>query len=192
MKNLLRRRGARWAITAVAVVMAASIAGLAMLHGQAAAHELVEAARARWAARGFDAYTLTLRQETRVGVCEQQIETQGERATRAARNSCGQPPNWTVTRLLNWIVELERTPSRCYPSLGSCACQVTANTVVSYDAELGYPRTIVYEWRSRPNLVNPAYWRMLTDRTFPGCSNIQGSGPGGTLVMNVGLTPHGP
>lgn len=191
MRNLLRRQSIRWALAAGIAVMALSCAGVALLRGpEAAANESVDAARARWESRGFDAYTLTLRQETRDGICDQQIETRGEQAVRATRNSCGQPPSWTVTRLLNWIVELERSPSVCYPSPGNCACQVTARTNVSYDGVLGYPRTIVYEWRSQPNLVNPAYWRMLTDRTFPGCSNIQGSGTGGTLVVNIGLEPE--
>lgn len=190
MKNLLRRKGVRWLLAGIIATLLISCTGLAMMRSSADAHDSVELARTRWAARGFDAYTLTLHQETRTGICDQQIETQGEQATRAVRNSCGQLPNWTVTRLLNWIVELERTPSRCYPSPGSCACQVTANTTVSYDSELGYPRQIIYEWRSQANPMNPAYWRMLTDKTFPGCSNIQGSGPGGTLVMNVGLTPQ--
>ncbi|MBX0330408.1 hypothetical protein K2Z83_22360 [Oscillochloris sp. ZM17-4] len=190
MRNLLNRRGVRWLLAVGIVAVLASCVGVLLLRRPAAAHDSVEMARARWAGRGFDAYTLTLRQETRDGVCDQRIETQGERATRAARNSCGQPPNWTVTRLLNWIVELERTPSRCYPGPSACACQVMASTMVSYDSALGYPRTITYEWRSRPNLINPAYWRMLTDKTFPGCSNIQGSGTGGALVVNVRLEPE--
>jgi hypothetical protein len=167
-----------------------SCAGLTMLRGPAAAGESVDQARARWAARGFDAYTLSLRQETRVGVCDQEIEARGEQAVQATRNTCGQPPNWTVTRLLNWIVELEREPSHCYPSPGSCACQITASTMVTYDSQIGYPRQIVYEWRSRPNLINPDFWRLLSDKTFPGCSNIQGSGTGGTMIVNVGLTPE--
>lgn len=175
------------AIVALVAICAAAL----LLHGpEAAANESVEAARARWEARNFDAYTLTLRQETRDGICEQQIATRGEQAVQASHNSCGQPPSWTVTRLLNWIVELERAPSVCYPSPKDCACQVTARTSVSYDETLGYPRTIVYEWRSRANLLNSAYWRLLTDRTFPGCANIQGSGPGGTLVVNIGLAPE--
>jgi hypothetical protein len=190
MKNLLNRRGVRWLLAGGIAALLVSCVGLAMLRSPAVAHESVDAARARWAARGFDAYTLNVRQETRVGICDQQIETRGEKAVGALRNSCGQPPSWTVTRLLNWIVELERTPSHCYPSPNSCACQITATTMVTYDSQLGYPRTISYEWRSRPNLMNPDYWRILTDKTFPGCSNIQGSGTGGTMVVNVGLTPE--
>lgn len=149
----------------------------------------VEAARALWATRPFDSYNLALTQQSRASSCDQIILTAGEQAVQALRNTCGQPPTWTVTRLLNWIVELERTPSRCYPGPNSCACQATATTMVTYDSALGFPRQIVYEWRSRPNLVNPAYWRLLFDKTFPGCSNIQASGTGGTLVVNVSLDP---
>lgn len=190
MKNLLNRRGMRWLLASGITALLVSCVGLLLLRDSAVAQDSVELAKTRWAARNFDAYTLMLRQETRNKICDQQIEARGEQVVLAVHNSCGQPPTWTVTRLLNWIVELEREPSRCYPSTADCACQVMMNTHVTYDSQLGYPRQIIYEWHSQPNLLNPSYWRMLTDKTFPGCSNIQGSGPGGTLVVNVGLTPE--
>lgn len=161
--------------------------GTALLYNTVAARSGLANARARWETRQFAEYRLLIQQQTSTRLCEQELIAHGELDTEAIRNSCGQPPTWTVTRLFNWIGELERSPVRCYPGPALCICQATARVQVSYDEALGYPRAINYEWRRRPNYIQPAYWRSLGDQSFPGCENIEA---GGELLMRVGLEPE--
>lgn len=151
------------------------------------AQQSLAQARARWETRPFSAYQLQIGQETRTRQCAQHILARDERTTEAQHNSCGQPPTWTVTRLFNWIAELERSPVRCYPGPARCACRAKAQVDVTYDPVLGYPQAVVYEWRRGPNYFSAAYWQSLTDQSFPGCENIEA---GGTLVMYVSLEPE--
>jgi hypothetical protein len=141
-------------------------------------------AKARWEAGALPNYRLRITQQRSRGACDQEMVAQSDVVT-ALQNSCGQPANWTVPRLFNWISELERTPKRCYPGPSRCACQGTISTSVRYDEQLGFPSEIVYEWRKRPNFVHPAYWRSLFDRSFPGCDQ---DGAEGTIIVNVTLT----
>jgi Family of unknown function (DUF6174) len=168
----------------IAGALALTIAGLLLWRSMGNAGERLDAARALWAGRPFQSYQIALFHQTNLGICEQEIVAQDERQTQALRNTCGQPPSWTVTKLFNWINELQNTPTRCYPDQIMCACQIRTSTVVTYDPELGYPQRIVYEWRKQPNLTNLDYWRSLTDQSFPGCDK---DGTGGPVIVNITL-----
>ncbi|NTU81238.1 MAG: hypothetical protein HGA45_17955 [Chloroflexales bacterium] len=190
----LRRGRWRWAAGVGALALLLSLAALPALREPAAAQTSLAEARGRWASQPAAGYRLKLTRTTASKgdsqICQQEIEVLDEQVAREVSNGCGQPATWTVTRLFNWVAELEREPSRCYPSASTCACQATTTTRVVYDTVLGFPSEVIYEWRSRPNLMNPAYWRILLDKTFPGCSNIQGSGSGGVLAIKVSLAPE--
>ncbi len=172
----------RLAIVAMATVLALGVAALLLRPAQAESG-LAEA-RARWEAGALPSYRLRITRQMAGGACNQEMIARGDAVTEL-QNSCRQPTNWTVSRLFNWVAELERQPTRCYPGPSRCACQGTAVTTVRYDEALGFPREIVYEWRKRPNLAHPAYWQSLFDRSFAGCSAEDGDAP---VVVNVALT----
>jgi hypothetical protein len=172
----------RWIIVGAVIMLGLLVAALATLRPAQAQSGLAEA-RARWGVGGPASYRLRLTQQTNRGACDQEMLTEAERAT-PLRNSCGQPANWTVPRLFNWIAELERNQSSCYPDPSMCACRGSTTTTVRYDATLGFPREIVYEWRKQPNPTNVDYWRSLFDRSFPGCNR---DGRGGPVMVSVTL-----
>lgn len=177
-----RQRRVLWATAGGVVALVA-----ALLLWPAQAGSGLDEARARWNGRPFQAYRIALTQETRRGSCDQEIVADDERAGRGLSNTCGQPATWTVTRLFNWIAELERSPNECFPDPNMCACQARTYTSVAYDPALGYPTEIVYEWRKQPNLGRAAYWRSLFDQSFPGCNK---DGTGGPVVVRIALTPE--
>jgi hypothetical protein len=181
-----RRRRFYW-ISGLLLLLISSVGVLFVLSGPVVARNGLALARERWEMRQFADYRLQIQQQTSTRICEQELIARGERAAETIRNSCGQPPTWTVSRLFNWIDELERAPVRCYPGPARCICQATARVQVIYDEELGYPQAIAYEWRRRPNYIQPAYWQSLRDRSFPGCENIEA---GGALLVRVNLEPE--
>lgn len=171
----------------LAVGTLALLAGLglfAALRLPAAARSGLAEARRLWAANGMNTYRLRITQETRMGRCEQEIVTRDGRAETLS-NTCGMPASWTVPRLFSWIEELERDTANCYPDPSMCACRSAMTTAVHYDETMGYPREVVYEWHKQPNLPNPAYWRSLLDRSFPGCDK---DGRGGPVIFAISLT----
>jgi hypothetical protein len=181
----MKRR--RWlVISGIVVAGILALAGLTLALRPARAQSGLAEARVRWEAAGPGAYRLRLTQQTNRGACDQEMLTR-DGSAEAVRNTCGQPANWTVPRLFNWIEELENDPVQCFPDTKMCACQGATTTSVRYDTQLGYPLEIVYEWRKRPNFGNPAYWRSLFDQSFPGCDK---DGRGGPVVVGVSLVPE--
>lgn len=179
------KRGIRRAFILGAVALLLSLVAMALfLRQPARAENGLAEARARWEDAGPASYRLRLTQQTSTSACDQEMVTR-DGVAEPVRNTCGQPATWTVPRLFNWIAELERETNRCYPDPSMCACQGSVSTRVRYDEQFGFPREIVYEWRKRPNLVNPDYWRSLFDQSFPGCNR---DGRGGQVVVNVSLT----
>lgn len=180
------RKRVAWFLAGAALVLALIVVALALRNEPVAVDSALAEARARWAGRAFSDYQITLLRNTNGVICQQEIEAQDEQVTRVISNACGQPATWTVSRLHDWIGQLEQTPSRCFPGPGFCACQAAPRTVVNYHPELGYPTEILYEWSMGPNWANADYWRSLLDQAFPGCSR---QGFGGPLVVNVRLAP---
>lgn len=176
----------RWLIAGVLALLVL-LSALVLLRGQVGAASRVDEARSTWAAQGIAGYRLALTRNSSGTICQQEIEARDEQVARIVSNNCGQPASWTVTRLLDWVAELERTPSRCFPGRSFCPCQAFPRTSVRYDTQLGYPAEIQYEWAMGPNWSNPDYWRSLTDRSFAGCNR---QGFGGPLLVNVRLSPE--
>lgn len=184
----LRRGRWLWVAAVGALALLLSLAALLTTRQPAAAQVTLIEARERWASQPVAAYRLTLTRKTSAPGnsqnCQQEVEVLAEQVTRALSNDCGQPADWTVTRLFDWIAELELQGGRCYPGPARCACQGSIVTSVRYDEALGYPREILYTWRKSPNLMNPAFWSTVLDRSFVGCDRDD---LGGEVVYTVSL-----
>ena len=179
----LRHGRRRWVLVGT-VALVLSLVAVLVLRQPASARSGLAEARRLWAAQGLVSYRLKVTQLTPAGSCEQEMLTSDGRATPLA-NSCGVPATWTVPRLFSWIEELEREDANCYPDSTMCACRGAMSSTITYDAALGYPREVVYEWHKRPNLLNAAYWRSLFDRSFPGCDK---DGRGGPVTYTISLS----
>ncbi len=175
----------RWRRASVigALALLLGLGALLALRQPATAAPTLAEARRLWLAQAPPRYKLTITQQTAGGACDQEFLIDGTTAV-ALHDDCRQPVTWTVPRLFSWIAELERERTRCYPDPTMCACRGTIATSVDYDAEQGYPRAIVYEWRKRPNLTSLAYYRSLFDRSFPGCNR---DGTGGAVIYAIAL-----
>lgn len=128
-------------------------------------------AEQRWNARTFANYRIAIRIEYGNNACAQELETNGDRLRRIVANSCR--VSWigatTVARLFE-ISQLLDRPTPCYASMQSCSCYRVLQGSVAYDAQLGYPTTIVYRREVQPNVTNPEYWKRLwSTRRVPTC-----------------------
>jgi len=156
--------------------------------GRPSVRQELARAEQQWSARLAPSYRIVIQQQTRAGVCEQDLEVRDERVRTVYRNQCNQPPIWTVSRLFGWVEQLERPASVCYPSAGQCTCRVSARARVTFDPQLGYPRHISYEWGLRPHWENPHYWQaLLLDDDLARCAN-RARGGGTVEVSVVSLT----
>ncbi len=142
----------------LALVFVALLAGSA---GMSEARGAQMRAEQIWYAQPLDHYRLVIQHRTRTGTCEQDLEIRDDRVQTVYLNQCAQPPSWTVTRLFEWVKQLGRTASLCYPSSMQCTCRVSTFTQVMFDPQMGYPRHIRYEWTLRPNWENLHYWQSL-------------------------------
>jgi hypothetical protein len=129
-------------------------------------------AQARWAARPFTNYRITVRVESSGNICSQELEAAGDRIHRIVANNCRM--SWlslmTVGRLFEISERIEQ-PAPCYPTVQACLCNRVRVGEVSYDAQLGYPTTIAYRREVRPNMTHAEYWkRLLQTGRFPLCS----------------------
>ena len=114
-----------------------------------------------WYAQSHHHYRIVIRQRTRTGVCEQDLEIRNDRVQTVYQNQCAQPPIWTVPRLFSWVKQLGQPAGLCYPSSLQCTCRVSTHLQVLFDPQLGYPRQVLYEWGLRPNSgrLRPAHPR---------------------------------
>lgn len=136
--------------------------------GASGAREKQMYAERLWYAQPRDHYRIVIRQQTRTGICDQDFEIRDDRVQTVYLNQCAQPPVWTVPRLFNWVKQLGRPASLCYPSSLQCTCRVSTHLQVQFDPYAGYPREIRYEWGLRPNWEGLHYWQSLVfggDRT---------------------------
>jgi hypothetical protein len=120
-----------------------------------------------WYAQSRHHYRIVIRQRTRTGVCEQDLEIRNDRVQTVYQNQCAQPPIWTVPRLFSWVRQLGQPAGLCYPSSLQCTCRVSTHLQVLFDPQSGYPRQVLYEWGLRPNWESMDYWQSLvlgTDR----------------------------
>lgn len=119
-------------------------------------------ALARWGARPFRGYRITVQIQRPDAFCLQELEVRGDGTARALRDTCG--TLWfsrlSVARLFEFGSRAVQAPS-CYPSPQLCTCQQLRVGLVRYDQMFGYPTVIDYEGRLRPNLLGLDYWQFL-------------------------------
>jgi len=125
----------------------------------------------RWQARPFTSYRITIRVEYGGNACTQELETEGEQLNRVVANSCR--VSWigmtTVMRLFEVSALLDK-PTPCYTQAQACSCLRVLQQPISYDANQGYPSTIIYQRAVQPNYNDAAYWRRLWQtRRVPNC-----------------------
>jgi hypothetical protein len=128
-------------------------------------------AHARWEARPFSNYQITVQIQRSDTFCLQELEVGGDGAARPLRDTCGS--SWfsrlSVARLFDFGSRADQAPS-CYPSAQLCTCQQLRIGQVKYDQTLGYPVVVDYERRLRPNLLGLDYWQFLWQQhRIPNC-----------------------
>jgi hypothetical protein len=178
----------RWALLGFAAALLAC--ALLALAGGAARESQLLAARARWKARPFASYQLVVQEETRASSCRQEVEIRDEKIERVLQNRCVRLASWTVGNLFTWAEQASDAASRCYPSTVTCVCYKVDRLQASYDAQLGYPRSITHAWSLRLNWAYLGHWKRLW-RTgeLPNCSNVARFGEGHVTISVVSLTP---
>ncbi|MBC8078146.1 MAG: hypothetical protein H7Y32_18860 [Chloroflexales bacterium] len=178
----LARRGALLLIVLCVLPAGVAFAATAPL----ARTPLRLAAQARWSARPFENYRITVRVESQNRACFQEVEIRGARNA-ITRDSCR--TFWlsalSVARLFDLSSRLERPPE-CSPVVQSCACQRLRIGAASFDERLGFPTQVSLQRWVRPNPGHFDFWRQLFEkRALPAC------GASGALVRLtvVALTP---
>lgn len=164
---------------------------LATTSGRPAQREELARARQQWNAQLLNDYRIVIQHQTRTGVCEQDLEVRDGQIHTVHRNQCNQPPNWTVSRLFDWVAQLEQPASICYPSTNQCTCRVSSIVRVSFDPQLGYPKHVRYDWGLRPYWENVQYWQsFLFDDDLTNCANrARGGGTVELSVVSLTLPP---
>lgn len=142
-----------------------------------------------WYAQPRHHYRMVIRQRTRTGVCEQDLEIRDERVQTVHLNQCAQPPIWTVPRLFSWVKQLGHPSGLCYPSSLQCTCRVSAHLEVTFDPQSGYPAQVRYEWGLRPNWENVDYWQSLVFRSDRIDCARRTRGGGAVELTVVAFTP---
>lgn len=144
-----------------------------------------------WYAQPRNHYRIVIRQRTRTGVCEQDLEIRDDRVQMVHLNQCAQPPIWTVPRLFSWVKQLGQPAGLCYPSSLQCTCRVSTHLQVLFDPQSGYPKQVRYEWGLRPNWENLHYWQSLVfDSHGIDCARrARGGGAVELTVVSLTLLP---
>ncbi len=131
------------------------------------------AARARWQARPFSAYrlTLTIYEPGPPGGCQQELVIRDEQVARVIRNACQRYRDpMTVSDLFTSIAA---DPQRITMMSGLDSCQVGSvclrvrEVQVTYDSLLGYPHMLRVTEQNRPNWRHPATWQHLLQHGRP-------------------------
>lgn len=80
----------------------------------------------------------------------------------------------SVSGFFRWIENYPRTLEfRCDPQPGDCAWPVTYHVYASYDAHLGYPRSIELNRTRHPAWFNLQFWRWLVSSgEWQACENL--------------------
>jgi hypothetical protein len=182
-------RRAILAIVALGLLGGAAL-GLFVLLGASDDPAQRATARAQWATRTFSSYQLLIEEETTAGRCEQELRITDEQIRQVSHNSCVRLPTWTISNLFTWADQLEDGRARCFPTNVTCACYTIYTARASYDAQLGYPRTITYRWNLRPNWGYTNHWRRLWERgELPDCQRVSRFAEGYITINVLALTP---
>ncbi len=173
MRSLARLTRISMALCVVlACVLSLQLMGLASVD-RPRGSQWVEA-RARWNAQALDSYYLVVRIEALGNVCVQRLEVRGVWVRRVIENTCD--TLWvepmTVDELFALARDIENIPaSRCTPSPHDCPChRVFTLRRIEYDAEYGFPATILARSEVRFHPTARDFWEYLwEERNLPVC-----------------------
>ncbi|MCS6938632.1 MAG: hypothetical protein RMJ55_11650 [Roseiflexaceae bacterium] len=150
-------------------------------------------ARARWDARSLNSYYIVVRIEALGNVCVQRLEVRGAWVRRVIENTCN--AFWvdplTVDELFALASDIENIPaSRCTPSPHDCPChRVFTLRRIEYDAEYGFPATILARSEVRFHPTARDFWEHLwQERQLPTCQPARRR----FTVQVLSLTPDYP
>jgi hypothetical protein len=140
----------------------------------------VAAARARWQARPFTAYrlTLTLYEPGPPGGCQQELVIRNKQVVEVIWNTCPRYRDpMTVSDLFASIesdfASIESDPQHITMMSGLDPCQWgndcrrVREVQVVYDPLLGYPRMLRVTEQNRPNWWHPATWQYILEHGSP-------------------------
>ncbi len=157
------------------IVMAIALGGV-MACGSAAD----ETPRARWAARTFSNYQMTL-VDLR---CRMQVTVEGVRVVRTVPHTCPQPSR-SIDELFDLIARDGSVGIAC--AYSGCACHDVYHIDARHHPALGYPLHITVRLTPTPNWWHPDAWRRaLTQRTTAICNYVEGT----KQIVVESLTPR--
>jgi hypothetical protein len=132
------------------------------------------AARARWQARPFTAYRLTLTLYEPAGPpggCQQEFVIRDEQVAEVIRDECQRYRNSMTVSDLFTILEPHPEYATSMTIKGFCTvgreCLRVREVQVFYDPVLGYPRTLRVTERLAPNWWHPATWQYILEHGRP-------------------------
>jgi hypothetical protein len=124
---------------------------------------LIEA-RARWAARPFEAYRLVAQFDT----CYYDVTVRREQVHGGLRDSC-----FTQARSIGGLFDVIARDGQVTPNCGvrTCTCEAITSVHAEYHPTLGYPTTIMIMVETRPLWSSLDTWRTLIEtRAAPVCN----------------------
>jgi hypothetical protein len=140
----------------------------------------VDAAEARWRARPFAAYVMSMEELN----CGLDVEVRDERVVRTSLWNRCQRDARTVSELFALVRRNGDTGARCITQ--GCACDDRIWVDAEFDAALGFPRRIAVRIAAEPNWLHPDTWRYLAaNGRPPACAMMQGD----KLIRVLALTP---
>lgn len=162
------------AAAALALSCTAALGGVT-LRGRAIAE-----AEARWRARPFRAYVMSIEELN----CGLDVEVRDERVVRVTLwNRCVRDGR-TISELFAVARRDGDTGARCIAQ--GCACDDRLHVSAEYDPALGYPRWIEVRVRAEPNWLHPDAWRYLVaSGRPPACAMMEGN----KVIRVLSLTP---
>jgi len=119
-------------------------------------------ARSRWAARPFSKYRILIEDDN--GQCHQDAAVQDETVVTGFHNDCRIPLR-TVTSLFSLIEGVQPSRYRCVDY--GCACDTVMSVYTVYDAQLGYPTEIMFQWNVQANWRHLDYWKYTWSMGHP-------------------------
>jgi len=160
----------------VALLLACGVSALFILRpsSNAARAQQLADARNRWLSRPIPHYRLVMQAPS---WCRLDVEIQAEQVVRVFQNSCPNAPQ-TVTDMFAMISQLDSAAGTIFCAPAGCECTEVYYATVSYDQQLGFPRSISVRRERQTNW--PELWRFFLAHGLPSCLT-----PIDTDVVNV-------
>lgn len=172
----------RWLLLAVLLlVVGCGVGSFVLLCSSAAARDLA-AARARWQARPFGAYrlTLTLYEPAPPGGCRQELIIHDEQVVEVIADGCTRFKDPMTVRNLFTIIEPDPQYTTMRTALDPCnvgaECVRVKKIQATYHPQLGYPQTMVVRYRLQANWQHLDNWtHLFRHGRFPSYEPLLGS-----------------